>query len=168
MNSFLNSLLLSSAIAYHFFSFSFFLSFSFCNIILRPCFPFPCPLLCFSLLLASAIAYHFFYVNAFKLHPSKQTSLNNIASALMVYPRPAFIPGLSFYFTHFTLFFFSYTYSRLSVSCGYFSFEISNFPSSHERKSNLMPATFPRKDFDPKRKFVFLPCMRARQPSSRT
>ena len=107
----------------------------------------------------------FFYVNAFKLHPSKQTSLNNI-----VYPRPAFIPGLSFCFTHFTvfvfvLFFFSYTFS---VLCGYLTFEISNFPSSLERKSNLMPATCPRKDFDPKSEFVFLPCTRARQPPSRT
>ena len=190
------------------FSFSF-LSF-FLNIILRPYFAFPYPLLCFSLLLSSAIAYHFFsfsfflsfffnffffasllslslpsslllftfsfcyclpfffYVNAFKRHPSKQTSLNNV-----VYPRPAFIPGLSFCFTHFTLslfffFFFSYTYSRLSVLCGYLTFEISNIPSSLERKSNLMPETCPRKDFDPKREFVLLRCTRARQPPSRT
>ena len=102
------SLLLSSAIAYHFFFLFFFPSLFFFLIFffLRPCFAFPYPLVCFSLLLASAIAYLFFFfdVNAFKLHPSKQTSLNNI-----VYPRPAFIPGLSFCFTHFTVFLFFFS-----------------------------------------------------------
>ena len=81
----------------------------------------------------------FFNVNMFKLHPSKQTSLNNVISTLMVYPRPAFIPGL-FYYTLYSFFCFSYTYSSVPILCGYFTFEISNFPSSLERKSNLMPA----------------------------
>ena len=100
-------------------SFSFFFIF-FLNIIFRPYFAFPYPLLCFSLLLSSAIAYHFlsssfffFNVNTFKLHPSKQTSLNNITSTLMVYPRPAFIPGL-FYFAHFALLFIFLIYIQQS------------------------------------------------------
>ena len=46
-----------------------------------------------------------FNVNTFKLYPSKRASLNNIVSTFVVYPRPAFIPGL-FCFTYSAFFFF--------------------------------------------------------------
>ena len=147
----------------------FFLIFPFLFFIFRPYFAFPYPLFCFSSLLLFFNSLPFsFNLDTLKRYPSKRASLINIVSTSMVYSRPCFIPGL-FYFTYFPLyFFFSYTYSSLPILCSYFTLKISNFPVSLERKLNLMAATCPRKDFDPKREFVFLPCMSARQPSSRT
>ena len=100
-----------------FFSFSFFLSFFF-NVYIYIFFAsllslsLSSSLLLFTFSVCYCLPFFFFYVNAFKLHPSKQTSLNNI-----VYPRPAFIPGLSFYFTHFTLSFFFHIHTAGFPSC---------------------------------------------------
>ena len=106
--------------------------------------------------------YPFFFLHKFKLYPKNRAILNIIFKGTI--STNFFLSQLSwfthdllsylvyqFYFTYFTPFFSSYTYTSLHIMCGYFTF-----------KSNLMPATSPRKHFDPKRKFVFLPCIRAR------
>ena len=114
-----------------------------------------------------SIPYPFFFnLDTLKRYPSKRASLINIVSTSMVYSRPYLVYSILRTFLSFS--FFSYTYSSLPIFYSYFTLKISNFPVSLERKLNLMAATCPRKDFDPKREFVFLPCMSARQPSSRT